>query len=98
MKLLSKRHVLATAIAAAPFLLLSATRNGFFEFCTTKAYGYPFPWYVDHCLCAKSALPVNPGYWALNIAIILALGGGLSFVWATLRSRRHGPAHENTMP
>lgn len=31
--------------------LFAKTENDFFQFCTTKAYGWPAPWRIDWCEC-----------------------------------------------
>jgi hypothetical protein len=35
-------------------LLIYSTRharNDLYEYCTTRAFGWPFPWRIDHCEC-----------------------------------------------
>ncbi len=59
------------AIYALGLLALSLctvlVRNGVFEFCTTQAFGFPFPWYCDWCLCERNNPPINPAFWAFNL-------------------------------
>jgi len=84
---------LAPLAAAVPFLALSTARNGLWELCTTRAYGFPFPWYVAPCPCARGEPSFHPMYWLGNLA--LWLGASLVLAWALsrLRSRRtSGPA------
>ncbi|MBN1919028.1 MAG: hypothetical protein JW889_14065 [Verrucomicrobia bacterium] len=82
--------LVTTASMAVWILSLAGTRNSFFEFCTTRAYGHPFPWRVDWCLCAKGRPAVNPAWWFMNTAVILTPGCVLWFVWTgVLRRRRH---------
>ena len=30
------------------------------DYCTTKGYGFPFLWRVDHCLCNKGEIIYHP--------------------------------------
>jgi len=41
------RLLCIVALAVPVFSL----RNGLFEFCTTKSYGFPLPVYTRYCLC-----------------------------------------------
>lgn len=72
------RRSRTTLFLASLLLAVSAStvfvRNGFFEFCTTSAYGFPFPWKIDYCPCGRESPPYSPWYWSLNIGIALAFG------------------------
>jgi len=75
------RRSLWCLIPAAVLAALAPVRNGQYEFCTTRAYGHPFPWYVDYCLCEKVSPSIHPMYWGLNLAALaLAVVGVL---WRT---------------
>ena len=63
-------------------------RNDFFEYCTTKAYGFPFPWYMNHCLCDRDALSIPPFYVALNIFFAGFLGYGVSIFFSKAESTK----------
>lgn len=64
--------VLLGGLAAA----LATAENDLFQFCTTKAYGWPVPWQMDYCEC-EGAVTVYPAVNAL-INVGSVLGGGLA--------------------
>ncbi|MEM9018539.1 MAG: hypothetical protein AAGC68_16130, partial [Verrucomicrobiota bacterium] len=43
--------LIALIAAGAVEASLAQSRNTLFEFCTTKAYGWPAPWRMDYCEC-----------------------------------------------
>jgi hypothetical protein len=45
--------VFLTSLALGGFALylMRDTENVFFEYCTTKAYGLPYAWKIDNCIC-----------------------------------------------
>ena len=49
--------ILAIIAAGTIEAALAKAKNDFFQFCTTKAYGWPAPWKIDYCECegAKTA-------------------------------------------
>ncbi len=55
---------------------LRHTRNDWYEFCTTQAFGWPFAWQIDHCLCdGEGGLTEHPvSSFALNSGIVLVFG------------------------
>jgi hypothetical protein len=64
---------------------LANSENKFYQFCTTKAYGWPTPWKVEYCKCegAKMVYPVSSRI--VNLSSIAGSGlagfflfGGLS--------------------
>lgn len=55
----------------------ASLRNDSFEFCTTRAYGYPCPWYVDWCECERNASRFPWDYWAINLALAIGLSEAL---------------------
>ena len=57
------------AVTSVPFLAFCTARNDFWECCTTKAYGFPMPWYIDHCLCGTGQPAVNPLFCFVNIVL-----------------------------
>ena len=75
-----ERWTLAVCLAATamPLALFSTARNDFWEYCTTKAYGFPMPWYIDHCLCGKGQFAVNPLFCSINL--MLWVGSSLLLV------------------
>jgi len=60
--------LLAMVIVLAP---LAFHRNPGFKFCTTQAYGYPLPWYVDWCSCERSRSPFQIHYWLGNFVLFV---------------------------
>lgn len=55
---------------------LRHTRNDFYEFCTTKAFGWPFAWRIDNCECdGQGGLTEFPSSTlAMNSGAVLAIG------------------------
>lgn len=51
-------------LALCGFLLLFGLSliipNFSVEYCTTKGYGFPFAWRVDHCLCSGGKIAYHP--------------------------------------
>lgn len=84
--------IAASMTTGAIEALLANVENDFFQFCTTKAYGWPTPWKIDYCECegTKTVYPtmnkiVNLGSIAgAGIAGFVILGGA-SF----MRQRRN---------
>lgn len=56
-------------VTAIPLLAVCAVRNSYWEFCTTTAYGYPFPWWTDYCPCEKGKTSINPWFCGANLLI-----------------------------
>jgi len=74
MNLSKPASLLIGLIASATALFaLRHSRNGFFEYCTTTAYGMPFPWEIDHCPCDGRGGLIEHPVWAsvLNIGSAL---------------------------
>lgn len=81
-----RRLIHATLAAAAVGILLVATaeaENDIFQFCTTKAFGWPAPWRIEYCLCEgggtlrpASSRVVNFGILAAGGLAGFTLGGG----------------------
>ena len=55
---------------------LRQTQNGLEEFCTTKAFGWPFAWQIDNCECdGRGGLTEFPSSaLAMNSGAVLAFG------------------------
>jgi hypothetical protein len=69
------RRLPPTLWVGATLLVLSLAtlplRNDTFEFCTTKAYGFPLPWWMAWCECEKgSNWPEQIVYWAVNLVTL----------------------------
>ena len=69
-----KLALVFSAIAFLPLLALAGTPNDFFEFCTTTAWGYPFPWRVDYCLCEGGESVTPLPYVGMNLGLIAVAG------------------------
>lgn len=71
---------------------LAKSENDFFQFCTTKAYGWPAPWAIEYCEC-EGATTVHPTTSKIVNVGAVAGGGFLSFAFivglATLSKRKH---------
>lgn len=80
--------VVAGSVVAA----FAKTENDFFQFCTTKAYGWPLPWRIAYCECEGSKTTFPTTSKIVNFAMIagsgvagFALFGGISM----LRNRQN---------
>ena len=68
--------VVAVLLLGIVEISLARSENDFFQFCTTKAYGWPTPWKIDYCEC-NGLKTVYPAFnFSVNIGLILA--GGLA--------------------
>ncbi len=76
------------AIAAIPMVFFCWLRNDFWESCTTKAYGFPFPWYIDHCLCVKDQPSINLLFCLANLLIWTVAGFCLYCLIERIRKSR----------
>jgi len=65
------------------------TENDFFQFCTTKAYGWPAPWKIDYCECegVKTAYPATSKI--MNFAAIAVCGIAGSALFGGISLLRH---------
>jgi hypothetical protein len=70
--------VFAMALSAAGlFLYLQRnSSNTMYEYCTTKAYGVPFPWRIDNCECdgGQTEYPMDSVVWNASLALAGAFG------------------------
>jgi hypothetical protein len=66
--------LLSLAITAIPLFATCWLRNPFWEYCTTRAYGFPMPWYIAHCLCGKGKPPVDLRFLSINLAVWIVAG------------------------
>jgi len=74
--------------------LMRDTENIGFEYCTTKAYGLPYAWRIDNCLCdGKGGQTVYPSIapW-VNYSSVLF--GSLVMVLFVPRSRIEDQSNE----
>ncbi|WP_157211029.1 hypothetical protein [Verrucomicrobium spinosum] len=76
--------IFLTSLLAGSLLVCSQrnARNGYFEYCTTKAYGFPYPWLIENCPCdGRGGLTEHPTQAKLwNAMAALALAGVFSGV------------------
>jgi len=54
----ARGFAITAGLITALMLSTLSHRNDAFEFCTTRAFGFPFPWRVEWCLCEP---PAGPG-------------------------------------
>jgi len=69
--------------------VMARSENDSFQFCTTKAYGWPAPWKIDHCEC-EGGQTIYPALSAIiNVGLILASGlcGLIVSTWLSRRKR-----------
>lgn len=68
--------LVSLSIVGLAMAVVAGLGNPFAEFCTTKAYGWPFPWRIDYCPCegGKTAFPVSS---VVGNAGVLLVGGFL---------------------
>ena len=71
--------IIAMAVAGSVVLGLAKRENDFFQFCTTKAYGWPAPWKIDYCECEGSKTTYPASSKILNFSMI----GGIGFACFT---------------
>ncbi len=88
--------VVAGSVVAA----FAKTENDFFQFCTTKAYGWPAPWKIDYCECEGSKTTFPTTSKIVNFSMIAGSGvagfaifGGISM----LRSRENKPKQNKSV-
>ena len=62
------------AVVGAVMGIFAGTENAFFEFCTTKAYGWPAPWRIDYCPCEGDRTVFPLPSIMINIGVIIASG------------------------
>ena len=81
--------IVATGVIEAA---LANTENDFFQFCTTKAYGWPAPWKIDYCECEGTKTTYPRTSKIVNLSTIVGSGiigfvifGGIIL----LRQRKH---------
>ena len=84
--------VVAMGVAGSVVAVLAKRENDFFQFCTTKAYGWPAPWKIDYCECEGSKTTYPTASKIVNFSLIagsgvacFALFGGISL----LRNQRN---------
>ena len=84
--------VVAIAVAGSLVVVFAKVENDFFQFCTTKAYGWPAPWKIDYCECVGSKTTFPTTSKVVNFSMIVgsgiagfALCGGISM----LRNRQN---------
>lgn len=70
--------------------LIAATaniENDFFQFCTTKAYGWPAPWKIEYCLCEGERTVFPLSSIIINTAMVFATGVVTFFIVCILRHK-----------
>ncbi|MGJ8696205.1 MAG: hypothetical protein ACSHYF_07795 [Verrucomicrobiaceae bacterium] len=64
---------LVVVVGGVVLFSLKGGRNLFFEYCTTKAYGFPFPWKIENCECdGRGGETVYPlGNRVINVGFVV---------------------------
>jgi hypothetical protein len=76
----ARGFAITAGLITAVMLSTLPQRNEAFEFCTTRAFGFPFPWRVEWCLCEReSNWPEQAFYWGANL--LLASGAAAALTW-----------------
>lgn len=74
--------IFLTSLLVGSLLLYSQrhARNDYFEYCTTKAYGLPYPWRIENCPCdGRGGLTEHPTEAKLwNGMAVLMFAGAFS--------------------
>jgi hypothetical protein len=69
-------------------------RNNLFEYCTTKAHGWPYPWRIDNCPCdgcgGLKEFPPEAKLWNGG-AVLLLSGMTAGALHLVLKSRMFPP-------
>lgn len=86
-----KLALVFSAIALASLAAVAWVPNDAFQFCTTKAYGFPFPWRVDYCLCEGGETVVPLPYITINLGLIAVSGLVSARVYSWWRPRPGDP-------
>ena len=68
--------IVAVFVAGSIEAVFAKTENDFFQFCTTKAYGWPAPWRIDYCECEGAKTVHPPTSKIVNLSVI----GGSGFL------------------
>ena len=66
--------IISMTLVGSLMAFMAKAENDFFQFCTTKAYGWPLPWKIDHCLCEKGASNFPVFYIIVNIGVVFGFG------------------------
>jgi len=74
--------------------VMAHSENDSFQFCTTKAYGWPAPWKIDYCECEGGQTIYPPLSAIINVGLILA-SGLCGLVASTWLSRRRFAVEES---
>ena len=69
-------------------------RNREFEFCTTRTFGFPLPWYHEWCECKHGAFPVSLTNCVVNIVCCVVLGFMLAkgVHWVQKKRKAYDPS------
>jgi len=93
--------VLAVGLIEVAF---AKTENDFFQFCTTKAYGWPAPWRIDYCECegARTTYPITGKIVNLSAIVGGGIGGfslcgGIGLLRRRADSQKQNKSHGETV-
>jgi hypothetical protein len=82
--------IVAIVSVGAIEAVLANAENDFFQFCTTKAYGWPAPWKIDYCECegARTTYPAISKIMNFTAIAVSGIAGSVLFGGISLL-RRH---------
>jgi len=69
---------------------VAGIENDFFQFCTTKAYGWPAPLRIEYCLCEGERTDFPAWAKLANGGLVLASGLFGFMIPPVLARRRNG--------
>ena len=64
----------AIVLTAVIEVALAGVENEIFQFCTTKAYGWPTPWKMDYCPCEGAVTTYPKIHWIVNFSSVFGSG------------------------
>lgn len=65
--------LLGLCLSTAGLWAVAGWHNGAFEYCTTEAYGLPFPWRINNCLCDGNGGLTEFPIWTSSLNALLGL-------------------------
>ena len=80
--------VLATCVLLLLLGVSFVAPNYSVDYCTTKGYGFPFLWRVDHCLCNQGKVVYHPLGVVGNLLVSTVAAAAVVAVRRWSRTRR----------
>ena len=80
-----KYYIISFLITLIPIVLYKNERNTSAEFCTTRAYGWPFPIKMEYCECNGGVTVSPPNEFIIgNLILIVVIAYVLSIIFKHL--------------